>query len=460
MESVTSDKGKRIHFLIVEDDEDVRDIICLLLGSHYSGEFIDATNGKEAVEILRNKGPFDIVISDFNMPEGNGQFVFDFLKEYLPEIPFLLMTSDSPETHPEIKAAFRSGFMQKPFLEEQLFSEVDRLLSSAQIMPIKDHDYVPISIQTLAKIRELRHPLFIKMGDSKYIKILHENTLFDSEAEKRMQTKGLKALYVEKKVLPDFISRFKTQAMSELIFNSSTESTSSEMIKFSHSAQELVAGAIKSFGWSKDVQQLAEQNIKVASALIKNSPDLKSIFAITKMEEHDYSISHSILICYATAAVLKGVEVTFPHAGKILAMASFFHDISLDEHQVKNEDRFIKSLSLNSATSRDDKEMVKAHPLKSAEMLKSWPHCPEDVLAVIREHHEKPDGSGFPNGLSEEQMHKLTPCFIVAHDVVDSYLQHKNVRDVCKDLESKRELYKTPLFQKYFNYFYQSLCAK
>ena len=39
------------------------------------------------------------------------------------------------------------------------------------------------------------------------------------------------------------------------------------------------------------------------------------------------------------------------------------------------------------------------HPYLGVEMLRKFPHIPEEVLDVIRSHHERLDGSGYPEKL-------------------------------------------------------------
>ena len=60
--------------LIVEDDQDLRNLTTLLLSKkipEYS--FFEAENGKEALEVLTKNEDINVVITDINMPEMNGE---------------------------------------------------------------------------------------------------------------------------------------------------------------------------------------------------------------------------------------------------------------------------------------------------------------------------------------------------------------------------------------------------
>ncbi len=46
------------------------------------------------------------------------------------------------------------------------------------------------------------------------------------------------------------------------------------------------------------------------------------------------------------------------------------------------------------------RQAIQEHPLKSAELLQSLGVTNADWLRAVREHHETPDGTGYPNGIS------------------------------------------------------------
>ena len=67
-------------------------------------------------------------------------------------------------------------------------------------------------------------------------------------------------------------------------------------------------------------------------------------------------------------------------------------------------------------------------PLKSIELVKSYPEMTDDVVRIIQMHHEKYDGSGFPRGLTQEQIPPLPAIFIVAEEIVN--FLYMNNRDL------------------------------
>ena len=82
--------GKRV--LVVEDDEDVRTIICLILsGAGYN--VYEAADGLEALNALK-KRRYDAVLTDYHMPKMDGLELLDLAQAMWPHTPVILASSD------------------------------------------------------------------------------------------------------------------------------------------------------------------------------------------------------------------------------------------------------------------------------------------------------------------------------------------------------------------------------
>ncbi len=67
------------------------------------------------------------------------------------------------------------------------------------------------------------------------------------------------------------------------------------------------------------------------------------------------------------------------------------------------------------ALSPEEWEIVKQHPLRGQEILVECEDCPEAVLRVALEHHERLDGSGYPAGLHGDGLHPHSRIAAVAN---------------------------------------------
>lgn len=102
------EKMKRI--LIVDDDAGVRVTLSIIL-KKWGYSTVVAESGNKAVEILTQAdGSLNAVISDFDMPDGNGQIVINAVKKNWPHIPITILSGDLVSD---------DGMRRKKSLEEQ-----------------------------------------------------------------------------------------------------------------------------------------------------------------------------------------------------------------------------------------------------------------------------------------------------------------------------------------------------
>lgn len=86
-----------MRILVVDDDAMAGEMTSAVL-EDAGHETVLAENGVEALEKLAEAGPFDLVVSDMNMPLVSGIELFRALREQGEAVPFILLTGD--ETGP------------------------------------------------------------------------------------------------------------------------------------------------------------------------------------------------------------------------------------------------------------------------------------------------------------------------------------------------------------------------
>ncbi len=113
--------------LIVDDDED---LLCLM-GEYLESdglEYDQAVSAEQARNRLKHSW-YDMVVSDFNMPEESGLDLLRYVSSRYPETPFVLMTG-CYDLRIELES-MRMGvhaYIQKPFYINELSQTIINLM--------------------------------------------------------------------------------------------------------------------------------------------------------------------------------------------------------------------------------------------------------------------------------------------------------------------------------------------
>ena len=114
--SAVDRRGGRAAVLVVDDDASIRRMMIAALKRSNDYEFLEAGNGREALDLMRSQRP-NAVVLDLMMPVMSG---FDVLQERAgdPELRRIPVIVVSANRAPEIATAVDKGicaFLPKPF---------------------------------------------------------------------------------------------------------------------------------------------------------------------------------------------------------------------------------------------------------------------------------------------------------------------------------------------------------
>ncbi|OFZ46229.1 MAG: hypothetical protein A2381_11455 [Bdellovibrionales bacterium RIFOXYB1_FULL_37_110] len=112
---------KEITLLVVDDDpEQINTLIMCLNAYEKITQYFEATNGKQALEIIKHQDNIDMVISDIQMPELTGIELLKEIKKIRPLLPVLLVTGNCAYTQKFIKEQGGFDLLYKPYSLHQL----------------------------------------------------------------------------------------------------------------------------------------------------------------------------------------------------------------------------------------------------------------------------------------------------------------------------------------------------
>src|SRR5437762_3099276 len=115
---------KRPNILVVDDEPMLIDLVDDVLGKKVPCRTIAAANLSEAKKILASQ-TIELLVTDVNLPDGNGTTLLESLKEHQPTASAIVITGQ-PSMDGAINA-LRHGafdFLPKPFTADNLIKRV------------------------------------------------------------------------------------------------------------------------------------------------------------------------------------------------------------------------------------------------------------------------------------------------------------------------------------------------
>jgi putative nucleotidyltransferase with HDIG domain len=121
------------NILVVDDEEAIREVVSTMLESK-GYHCTSVSNGRLAQDQVKRITP-DLVLSDMIMPEMDGLKLLEWLRQYDPEVPVIMVTAIH-DISTALEAIRRGAYdyILKPFEKDQLYLGVDRALQHRRLI--------------------------------------------------------------------------------------------------------------------------------------------------------------------------------------------------------------------------------------------------------------------------------------------------------------------------------------
>lgn len=409
--------------LIVDDEVGIVEILTFFVEENApkNSQIFQASGGKKAIEILK-KESIDLCICDHNMPEGMGPIVLDhIIKNKLPTKFVLCSTvipSDDPVNYP---AAHVYTNVQKP----EIFQGIEKIFERLKIGEAKttevildSAEFLPVTTDFLNLLLFAPSDVYIKLSDKKMVKCLNRNSIFTKKETQKYHEKGINTLYLktenDKTLLLSIIKKRIREFLTGNVI------TLANRLALSH---HQICEMIKLEGMTPDHQEMVKDTIIQSARIISSNEKLSDYWERFDLLG-DYPSQVYTLQILIASMVLKKLNRSSNEVLMKISLAAFLQDITLDNVELlklKDYPDFIKNK--NKFTEEEQKKFLE-HPQKTCELIAKFREIPDDVDRIILEHHEAPNGNGFPKRLSANQTTSLS-CLLILSGIMAKLVLEK-----------------------------------
>ncbi len=409
-----------MNILVIEDEGEARNIIQQLIDQRLSTSDKPATIVhcrllQEGIELLEKQDQlFDLIVFAYS---GTGQALVKCLIQYGGPTAYVMCAPDNTS-----RGAFEAPGMLfdvaiRSNIATTLLAALERLAGKRKFgdQGTPDADFVPIKTEALIGVSPLRCDVYIRLGPDRYIKLIKKGEELDAEDLRKIRdVKKAEALFLRKDEASLLLDR-QTNALQKLA--ESPTLTEAEADKAASASLDALRDVVDRMGFTPQAQKLAKTSVDITLKLLGARPKLSAVLARLKQEEGKYITAHSLTLGKIACALAYKMQWNSAATYLKLTLAAFLHDLPLKDNVLAA----YTSLEDAKASGKfSDAELMsfKLHPIKASEYARQFDEIPADVDQILLQHHERPDGTGFPRSLTHKYISPLASLFIIAHDLM------------------------------------------
>jgi putative nucleotidyltransferase with HDIG domain len=218
----------------------------------------------------------------------------------------------------------------------------------------------------------------------------------------KLRNKGIDAVYIKDEISKDI-------KLKEPV----TEKTRSK-------SRQQIRQAVENLKQNNriDISKVDTQITNIIEELITNKDLLAGMVKINNKD--NYTFNHSVNV--AILALKLGIALNYSQPKlKELGLGAMLHDIGKLEIDSQ-------LLTKTGNLTKKEYETIQQHPSEGAKLVQNNYNLPATALHIIKYHHERINGSGYPEGKTSHSIHNFALITGIA-DVFDALTSNRPYRD-------------------------------
>ncbi len=283
------------------------------------------------------------------------------------------------------------------------------ILADNNNMAIDPNDLVGIPIKDFITGKNMPVDVHLKLSETKFILVAKAGAPVDLEQLKRYENKSIEELHVHKDDYSKFIDQGLRIAGILLSHKDLDEHKKAQVLT---KAAANVFQAFDRMNFSPEIYNQAKTVTENCVKLVEMKPDLLHLLkSITELNQNNSA--HAIATSTLSVMIAKKLDWVAPATIEKLALGGMLIDVG--QKEVPPE--IVKKRRID--MTHEERQAFESHPYRGAMLLQSLNIVPDDVIAIVYEHHENAIGQGFPRRLKDLTMHPLSKVVCLAGSFCD-----------------------------------------
>lgn len=268
-------------------------------------------------------------------------------------------------------------------------------------------DFVPIPIGEFLSGMTAPVDLYIKMSSGRFVLLFKEGGLFDTERLSKYKN-AVDELWVEKK-------EYAKISTSSIQFAESAMKTPMDTEKKTHFVSNAATAVYRNFdvlGINVVSYHQAEKVTESTVKLVEKNFNLgKLMKSLNEIDDHFIANALGVSILSTVIGQKLGWETI--ERLKKLSLGGLLCDIGKKHLPPEVRNKALHDMS------HEELKSYHNHPRLGAEMLKGLEINNEDLMTIVFQHHERNNGTGFPQKLKALKIHPMAKIVGLAAEFIE-----------------------------------------
>jgi HD-GYP domain-containing protein (c-di-GMP phosphodiesterase class II) len=202
-------------------------------------------------------------------------------------------------------------------------------------------------------------------------------------------------------------------------------------------ATKIIRGVMDDVRLGRQIELGASKAIveKITSSVVRNSNAMMTMRRMKSMD--DYTFLHSVSVCTMLTTFARAVDMDVATIHDV-ALGALLHDVGKMR---------VNLALLNKPSKLSDEEFlhVKSHVVLGSDLLRQMSGVPKMAFEPLELHHERFDGSGYPNGLVGMEISQVGRMSAIV-DVYDAITSDRCYHSPLSPADAIRKLFEWSKF--------------
>jgi HD-GYP domain-containing protein (c-di-GMP phosphodiesterase class II) len=258
--------------------------------------------------------------------------------------------------------------------------------------------------------------MYVQLPNKKMIKIAKKGERIDVEQIERISQKSIDSLYVTHEDFKNVIGILLREVKGVDIRAGALPPQSAAAFEQYFQLSEAILMEIAMLPVTNESVLLSAQVTKdLSETFMKNQDLAKALKGIFTMA--DEVARHSVSTVMFANCIANNMKWKSPKLLEPISLGAFLHDIGLKElpKELVSKPRL--------EMTAEEVQLYETHPSRGVMLLKNIEGISNEVLMIVQQHHELPNGLGFPDHIRGSRMLPIVRVVALAnalsHDVID-----------------------------------------